>query len=169
MLSIYRRHIKTCAHRSEGRKYRRCRCPIWADGLIGGQEIRESLRTRNWEEAEEEKLPKLKTKFSPSTEAKAPDPITIAQAWEEFLADARARNLREPTLYKYDLLQAGVPMDRVSMLLGHSSIRVTEKHYSPWVRARQEQLEADVRRTWEPVFPGTKGTPEVHEKAERVN
>ena len=104
MLSIYRRHIKTCAHRSEGRKYRRCRCPIWADGLIGGQEIRESLRTRNWEEAEEEKLPKLKTKFSPSTEAKAPDPITIAQAWEEFLADARARNLREPTLYKYDLL-----------------------------------------------------------------
>ncbi len=40
-------------------------------------------------------------------------------------------------------------MDRVSALLGHSSIKVTEKHYSPWVRARQEQLEADVRRTWE--------------------
>jgi integrase len=40
-------------------------------------------------------------------------------------------------------------MDRVSVLLGHSSIKVTEKHYSPWVRARQEQLEADVRRTWE--------------------
>jgi integrase len=39
-------------------------------------------------------------------------------------------------------------MDRVSVLLGHSSIKVTEKHYSPWVRARQEQLEADVRRTW---------------------
>jgi integrase len=39
-------------------------------------------------------------------------------------------------------------MDRVSALLGHSSIKVTEKHYSPWVRARQEQLEADVRRTW---------------------
>jgi integrase/recombinase XerD len=39
-------------------------------------------------------------------------------------------------------------MHRVSILLGHSSIRVTEKHYSPWVRARQEQLEAGVRRTW---------------------
>ena len=49
------------------------------------------------------------------------------------------------------LLQAGVPMDRVSALLGHSSIKVTEKHYSPWVRARQEQLEADVRRTWDVV------------------
>jgi integrase len=35
------------------------------------------------------------------------------------------------------------------VLLGHSSIKVTEKHYSPWVRARQEQIEADVRRTWE--------------------
>jgi hypothetical protein len=34
-------------------------------------------------------------------------------------------------------------MDRVSALLGHSSIKVTEKHYSPWVWARQEQLEAD--------------------------
>ena len=33
------------------------------------------------------------------------------------------------------LLQAGVPMERVSVLLGHSSIKVTEKHYSPWVRA----------------------------------
>jgi hypothetical protein len=41
-------------------------------------------------------------------------------------------------------------MDRVSVLLGHSSIKVTEKRWSPWVRARQEQLEADVRRSWEP-------------------
>jgi len=44
-------------------------------------------------------------------------------------------------------------MDRVSVLLGHSSIKVTEKHYSPWVRARQEQLEADVRRTWDVKQP----------------
>ncbi len=43
-------------------------------------------------------------------------------------------------------------MDPVSALLGHSSIKVTEKHYSPWVRARQEQLEADVRRSWERPF-----------------
>jgi hypothetical protein len=26
------------------------------------------------------------------------------------------------------------------VLLGHSSIKVTERHYSPWVRARQDQL-----------------------------
>ncbi len=60
-------------------------------------------------------------------------------------------------------------MERVSVLLGHSSIKVTEKHYSPWVRARQEQLEADVRRTWDRSLPETKGTPEVHEKRDAVN
>jgi len=71
--------------------------------------------------------------------------------------------------FAVDLLQAGVPMERVSMLLGHSSIKVTEKHYSPWVRDRQEQLEADVRRTWGHAVAETKGTLEVHEKREAVN
>jgi len=46
-----------------------------------------------------------------------------------------------------ELLLAGVPLESVSILLGHSSIRITEKHYAPWVRARQEQLEADVLKT----------------------
>ncbi len=41
-----------------------------------------------------------------------------------------------------------MPLERVSVLLGHQSIRVTEKHYAPWVRERQEQAEADVRRAW---------------------
>lgn len=45
------------------------------------------------------------------------------------------------------LLLAGVPIERVSILLGHQSVRITEKHYAPWVKA-QEQLEADARRTW---------------------
>jgi hypothetical protein len=42
----------------------------------------------------------------------------------------------------------GVPIERVSILLGHQSDRIAEKHYAPRVRARQGQLEADVRRTW---------------------
>ncbi len=74
--------------------------------------------------------------------------------------------------FAVELLLQRVPMERVSVLLGHSSLRVTERHYSPWVRSRQEQLEADVRRTWEsdPVLAGqTKGTPQVHEKRELVN
>jgi len=59
-------------------------------------------------------------------------------------------------------------MDRVSALLGHGSIKVTEKHYSPWVRARQEQLEADVRRTWEAPVPQTKRKAETHKESDAV-
>jgi integrase/recombinase XerD len=50
--------------------------------------------------------------------------------------------------FAVELLLAGVPIERVSVLLGHQSVRVTEKHYNPWVRSRQEQLEADVRNAW---------------------
>jgi hypothetical protein len=39
----------------------------------------------------------------------------------------------------------------VSKLLGHSSIKITERHHAPWVKARQEQLEAEVRRIWSPT------------------
>jgi hypothetical protein len=43
---------------------------------------------------------------------------------------------------------AGAPPERVSILLGHQSVRVTERHYNPLVRSRQEQLEADVASAW---------------------
>ena len=46
------------------------------------------------------------------------------------------------------LLQAGVPLDRVSVLLGHRKVSVTEKHYAAWVREGQEQLELDLQRAW---------------------
>ena len=50
--------------------------------------------------------------------------------------------------FAVELLLAGVPLEQVSVLLGHQSTKVTEKHYSPWVKARQEQLEAAVRKSW---------------------
>jgi integrase/recombinase XerD len=53
------------------------------------------------------------------------------------------------TRSRLDPSSAGVPIERVSVLLGHTSIKVTEKYYAPWVRARPEQLESDVRRTRE--------------------
>jgi integrase/recombinase XerD len=74
--------------------------------------------------------------------------------------------------FAVELLLAGIPLERVSVLLGHSSIKVTEKHYSPWVRARQEQLEADLERSWarDPIILAeTNGTPQVHKKTEAVN
>lgn len=50
--------------------------------------------------------------------------------------------------FAVEMLLAGVPIDQVSMLLGHSSVKITEKHYSPWVKARQDQLAASVRNAW---------------------
>jgi len=67
--------------------------------------------------------------------------------------------------FAVELLLAGVPMERVSVLLGHRSIRVTERHYSPWVRSRQEQLESDLARAWANDAVAQReaqGTPEVH-------
>lgn len=53
--------------------------------------------------------------------------------------------------FAVELLLADVPLERVSILLGHSSVKVTEKYYSPWVKSRQDQLEADVRKTWHSI------------------
>jgi site-specific recombinase XerD len=53
-----------------------------------------------------------------------------------------------------DLLQKGVPLEEVSKLLGHESIKTTEKHYAKWVKGRQDRLDSLVKATWavpEPV------------------
>ncbi len=74
--------------------------------------------------------------------------------------------------FAVELLLTGVPIERVSVLLGHQSVRITEQHYSPWVHSRQEQLEQDLKRAWDqdPVaLMETKGTPGVHGKNGRYN
>jgi len=50
--------------------------------------------------------------------------------------------------FAVELLLAGTPIERVSAFLGHQSIKVTERHYSPWNKARQDQAEQDARRAW---------------------
>jgi integrase len=50
--------------------------------------------------------------------------------------------------FAVSLLEKGVPIETVSMLLGHTSIRTTQKHYSPWVRSRQVALEQAVEATF---------------------
>jgi integrase len=59
--------------------------------------------------------------------------------------------------FAVELLLGGVDIKTVSILLGHASLKVTEKHYAPWVRERQERLEQEVRKSWEPkgIIPTT--------------
>jgi hypothetical protein len=94
--------FEKCDHRSEGRKYRRCRCPIWANGSIASEGIRLSLKTRNWEEAQE----KVRDWESERSRPQEPEDnrTSLDQICEKYLADARSRQLGTAALYKYCLL-----------------------------------------------------------------
>jgi site-specific recombinase XerD len=79
---------------------------------------------------------------------------TVVNVWEETFKkmferagiNGHSHQLRHT--FAVSLLQAGVPMENVSKLLGHQSMKVTEQYYSAWVKTRQDRLEADVRGTW---------------------
>jgi integrase/recombinase XerD len=101
MLTIYRRHRKDCEHRSEGRKYRRCRCPIWVDGFLAGREICKSLDMADWQKAQEYVRDWESKEAEPKTTT---EPVTVLQAGDRFVDDAKARNLTHSTIYKYHLL-----------------------------------------------------------------
>jgi integrase len=98
-------------------------------------------------------------------------PVSIAERYRQKLNQAaikaglgkkkvkgtpREKNIIHPHRFRDTAavrwLQAGIPIEEVATLLGHSSIRVTEKHYSPWVKARQTRLEELVRATWKPAL-----------------
>lgn len=80
---------------------------------------------------------------------------TARKKWSESLANlfevaevkkGHAHRFRDT--FAVELLKAGTPIERVSIFLGHSSVKITEKHYNPWNKARQEQAEADVTKSW---------------------
>jgi integrase/recombinase XerD len=101
MLIIYRRHRKECEHRAAGRKYRRCRCPIWVDGFLAGRELRKALDTADWQKAQET----VRGWESEQKELRNElEPMTVNQACENFLADVKSRGLSASTIYKYELL-----------------------------------------------------------------
>ena len=49
MLSLWRRHTKSCKYRS--RKHTKCDCPVWCDGEINGKRVIQTLNTRDWARA----------------------------------------------------------------------------------------------------------------------
>lgn len=60
--------------------------------------------------------------------------------------DGHPHQLRDT--FAVRLLEQGVPLEEVSKLLGHTSIKTTEKFYAQWVKARQDRLDALVVGTW---------------------
>ena len=77
---------------------------------------------------------------------------TVTGKWRARIAEvfklAKVENAhphRFRDTFAVSLLDAGVSLENVSTLLGHQSVRVTEKHYSPWVKTRQEALDEAVQ------------------------
>lgn len=50
--------------------------------------------------------------------------------------------------FSVNLLKAGVSIENVAILLGHSNSRITAKHYNPWVKSRQDSLDRDIEKAW---------------------
>lgn len=97
MLILFRRHEKGCCY--TGREEKRCRCGIWLDWHVAGKRYRKPLGLRDWQLAQQrardlEANGFIENRVSP----------TIEEGCKKYLADAEARQLREPTLYKYRLL-----------------------------------------------------------------
>jgi integrase len=82
-------------------------------------------------------------------------PTSAVKIWERtFERVFEKAHVSNGTIHRFrdtfavELLLKGVPIEQVSVLLGHSSLKITEKHYAPWVKARQDQLERPVRLAW---------------------
>jgi integrase/recombinase XerD len=65
------------------------------------------------------------------------------------IKDGHSHRLRDT--FSVSLLEQNVSIETVSMLLGHKDIRVTQRHYAPWIKTRQLALEAAVKGTWTDV------------------
>ncbi len=96
MLTLFRRHLKTCPQSS--RRYRRCACPIHVEGSLRGEKIRKALDLTSWEAADS-----LIAGWNATGEIGVirPDVPSIAEAVQKFLADAESRHLKEASLKKY--------------------------------------------------------------------
>jgi site-specific recombinase XerD len=100
MLSIFRRHLRTCPSRSKGRAWKRCACPIWMGGSIGTEKVpRRSLNLTSWDAAEE--LMNAMKKAGSTAVSVAVAPKTVPEAVKLFLAEAESRNLAEASLRLY--------------------------------------------------------------------
>ena len=43
--------------------------------------------------------------------------------------------------FAVEMLLAGVPLEKVSKMLGHESVAMTERSYAKWTASRRQQLE----------------------------
>ena len=102
LLTIYRRHYPPCPYTT--RRRRNCKCPIWVQGTLRGEAVKQSLDLRSWQAASD-----LVRGWEASGEIGVvrPDIPSAAEAVEKFIAYQRARHLSGETIRKYENLLEG--------------------------------------------------------------
>ncbi len=93
MLTLHRRHKKSCPHTDRYIKLDAHRCPMWIEGMLDGVHRRESLKVSSWEKAEQIRREMEK--------GKTVKHVSVSEAVEIFLADQIARALADSTIRKH--------------------------------------------------------------------
>lgn len=91
-----RRHLDSCPHKSRGRNYTLCQCPIWTDGDLNGKRFRRSLNTNDLTLALR-RIGRLERGEDQDFLPAAPE-RTTGSAIEAYIKDARARDLQESSI-----------------------------------------------------------------------
>lgn len=103
MLTLYRRHLKRCS-KCDDHYWKHCSCPsgwrVRSTTLISGAVFTPRVRNGHRDS---------RKRSNPADDPKAPPPvkeapITLRQAVDEYLADAKARELADSTLAKLETI-----------------------------------------------------------------
>lgn len=96
MLRLYRRHRAACPHTWE--TYRRCACPIYVEGSLGGEYVRKAMDQTSWEAASD--LVRGWTASGQVGVVRAEIP-SIKDAVQKYVDDAQARQLQPASISKH--------------------------------------------------------------------
>jgi integrase/recombinase XerD len=125
VLTLYRRHLKTCSHRDD-RYYKRCKkCPMWIEGVHDSVYHRHSLKTASWDAAED-----MKRELERGEE-KAP-PVAVSEATAAFLEHLRQKRVSPATIRKFEIL-----LDRLGTFTRNAQLRtidtpIVERFRNTW-------------------------------------
>ena len=170
MLTLYRRHLGSCGHRSFG--FRKCKCPVWANGVVRGEFVRKSLKTRNWEAGQ-----RTIREWEITGSEKASG-IRLGVASERFYADCEARMLKNPTRATYKLLLGRLMDDLGDVKLGRITVEDLREHREKWeaapatARARIVKIRSFFRfcqeSGWIPLNPAKSLNPPKESYAQKL-
>lgn len=123
MLTIFRRHLKSCKFRS--RRFKGCTCPISIEGRLHGEYVRKSLEVRNWESAQ-----KLVRDWEAGEQSKT---VGMKEACEKFIADCEARKLGQAQMGKYKLLTRELEAFFPDRIMSGISIEDAGAYRESWI------------------------------------